>query len=140
MLIPYLSGHPFLHWPHLVCNTVDYCQCQSPIYQDTHFYDNMPKSPKIILDIVCQSPIYQDTHFYQLMENSSTFTEPIVSIPYLSGHPFLPGQRGNPVYCACRAVSIPYLSGHPFLRYRRYTYKDIMKCVNPLSIRTPIST
>ena len=37
-LIPYLSGHPFLHWPHLVCNTVDYCQCQSPIYQDTHFY------------------------------------------------------------------------------------------------------
>ncbi len=63
-----------------------------------------------------------------------------VSIPYLSGHPFLPvnfrsAQRFRFI------VSIPYLSGHPFLRTgKSQTRARHNWCVNPLSIGTPIST
>ena len=39
---------------------------------------------------MCQSPIYQDTHFYKDIENMRYFEIEFVSIPYLSGHPFLP--------------------------------------------------
>ena len=64
---------------------------------------------------MCQSPIYRDTHFYWGLRDSFLLRNWTVSIPYLSGHPFLPW---NPV---------------PLKRWRK-------KCVNPLSIGTPIST
>ena len=84
-------------------------------------------------------PIYRDTHFYDLEHEEKTFICP-VSIPYLSGHPFLPTRSscawqppshcvnplsiGTPISTFCchppplgtfYSVSIPYLSGHPFL-------------------------
>ena len=37
-------------------------------------------------------------------------------------------------------VSIPYMSGHPFLRTLCRRQKEPHYCVNPLSIGTPIST
>ena len=37
--------------------------CQSPIYQDTHFYGGLFFGKHLAL-AMCQSPIYQDTHFY----------------------------------------------------------------------------
>ena len=36
--------------------------CQSPIYRDTHFYEEKEALLKQIE--LCQSPIYRDTHFY----------------------------------------------------------------------------
>ena len=99
------------------------------------------------------------------MKNCELNESYYVSIPYLSGHPFLPGQGvlirkpvvpvsipylpGPPFLPAPAArdqtldtpVSIPYLSGHPFL------HSDLseeirfdLNRVNPLSIGTPIST
>ena len=88
-----------------------------------------------------------------------------VSIPYLSGHPFLQGlikygvtknemcqspiYQDTPFYFENKRrrfehkdnVSIPYLSGHPFLLEAINNTVDIKtNCVNPLSIRTPLST
>ena len=88
-----------------------------------------------------------------------------VSIPYLSGHPFLrrrsrqqgnrrrscvnPLSIGTPISTdhpsmgrksTHNPVSIPYLSGHPFLRSRVERMSRVPDCVNPLSIGTPIST
>ena len=37
-------------------------------------------------------------------------------------------------------MSIPYPSGHPFLLPAKYRLNCLTKCVNPLSIGTPIST
>ncbi len=37
--------------------------CQSPIYRDTHFYENHVDLIKQ-RNLLCQSPIYRDTHFY----------------------------------------------------------------------------
>ena len=86
---------------------------------------------------MCQSPIYRDTHFYADWLQSTSWKKLHVSIPYLSGHPFLrrkslivkisnkcvnPLSIGTPISTYCnicssgnRLVSIPYLSGHPFL-------------------------
>ena len=41
------------------------------------------------IDIMCQSPIYRDTHFYRDMSDAEGSDDDDVSIPYLSGHPFL---------------------------------------------------
>ena len=62
-----------------------------------------------------------------------------MSIPYLTGHPFLRNIRYP--FLSCLAVSIPYLTGHPFLLPFRKVLSDLFcHCVNPLSNRTPIST
>ena len=37
-----------------------------------------------------------------------------MSIPYMSGHPFLPWEKMDK-YVNENKVSIPYMSGHPFL-------------------------
>ena len=115
--------------------------CQSPIYRDTHFYEL--KCQNCGASELCQSPIYRDTHFYEPRGWWSARTKIEVSIPYLSGHPFLPYReeeggllieyvcqspiyRDTHFYGAPRSpavslkpipVSIPYLSGHPFLLY-----------------------
>ncbi len=136
--IPYLSGHPFLH-----------------------------KTPRVDGGAhltTCQSPIYRDTHFYSEGKWEATKDPVPVSIPYLSGHPFLQKMTAititnfmcqSPIYrdthfyiggtplatIIGRIVSIPYLSGHPFLRYPQICKRHRIRiCVNPLSIGTPIST
>ena len=112
--------------------------CQSPIYRDTHFY--LFLVPNVIFFIAtCQSPIYRDTHFYGTKWIKQPYKTDIVSIPYLSGHPFLRNNiRGN--YHDSIFVSIPYLSGHPFLQDTMIFLIVLAVCVNPLSIGTPIST
>ena len=86
--------------------------CQSPIYRDTHFYNParflrhreigcvnplsigtpistlFPWKRFFPESKMCQSPIYRDTHFY-CGTNVTTQMVVTVSIPYLSGHPFL---------------------------------------------------
>ncbi len=117
--IPYLSGHPFLHQQlFLRLELTDVCQ--SPIYRDTHFYTAELASKKPIISNVsipylsghpflrkyrwvpssqkkpCQSPIYRDTHFYSsaywILRN---YKKSAVSIPYLSGHPFLHSRNSE---------------------------------------------
>ena len=185
--IPYLSGHPFLplwsylYW-HLLLVCVNPLSIGTPI--STHFH----KELRALSHIVCQSPIYRDTHFYMKNEYIvvtgcvnplsigtpiSTFAAPepkmenprIVSIPYLSGHPFLlsincmdstrqipcqspiyrdthfysPGRRKTSRKHSEMCQSPIYRDTHfyrCFLRAMLRTYW----CVNPLSIGTPIST
>ena len=62
-----------------------------------------------------------------------------VSIPYLSGHPFLQVLHENKEKLVISVVSIPYLSGHPFLQESQVLLLSDSR-VNPLSIGTPIST
>ena len=69
----------------------------------------------IVILLLCQSPIYRDTHFYSCGRH----------------------WRLSSVQC----VSIPYLSGHPFLHLDIGLIRTVTPtCVNPLSIGTPIST
>ena len=86
--IPYMSGHPFLQNAEWGCGRPCW-RCQSPIYRDTHFYQEDGRVD-IDLSAVCQSPIYRDTHFYVTIWSSCSWQWYHVSIPYLSGHPFLP--------------------------------------------------
>ena len=86
--IPYLSGHPFL---------------RTPLY-----------GVWALTSKVCQSPIYRDTHFYIGKDPVALYLNDDVSIPYLSGHPFL--HTASAVCNSNSNVSIPYLSGHPFLQ------------------------
>ena len=134
-----------------------------PIHRDTHFYGKTIKK-KEKMSRRCQSPIHRDTHFYLGCNLGAEQPSKSVSIPYPSGHPFLPrkvlrrNREGN--------VSIPYPSGHPFLQTvgmsaarilqlmcqspihrdthfyngRLASSRNWKTCVNPLSIGTPIST
>ena len=63
-------------------------RCQSPIHRDTHFYGKL-LIPRKTNGEMCQSPIHRDTHFYAFKRRTRRNME-IVSIPYPSGHPFLP--------------------------------------------------
>ena len=159
--IPYLSGHPFLQ-EGILSKFKRFGSCQSPIYRDTHFYGY--ESMVRIVGAECQSPIYRDTHFYKIEAAEAAQETNTVSIPYLSGHPFLPIRItmcpcceeacvnplsiGTPIstiryttdMSRTSIVSIPYLSGHPFLRNVCGVFKRDGSCVNPLSIGTPIST
>ena len=63
---------------------------------------------------VCQSPICRDTHFYT---GNGTSTG---------------GKR--------LLVSIPYMSGHPFLLVILNSLLKNIESVNPLYVGTPIST
>ena len=67
--------------------------CQSPIYRDTHFYEADAKAETEGEAEVCQSPIYRDTHFYAIVVFVVYLDFFFVSIPYLSGHPFLPSPQ-----------------------------------------------
>ena len=134
MSIPYLSGHPFLqrkgssgNGPKLRCVnplsigtpistwapfSIWSVMCQSPIHRDTHFYGSKrSRSPRNMARV---NPLSIGTPISTLANYLVVFLHVLVSIPYPSGHPFLPyadlfdKRRYN--------VSIPYLSGHPFLQ------------------------
>ncbi len=86
---------------------------------------------------MCVNPLSIGTPISTLLEETDDEDSENVSIPYLSGHPFLrwvtkkqggkyycvnPLSIGTPISTAAtgslkldRDVSIPYLSGHPFL-------------------------
>ena len=86
--------------------------CQSPIYQDTHFY--LIRKDETLLGWMCQSPIYQDTHFYKKSSSGRTF--PIIGV--------------NPL-----SIRTPISTW-----FKRHPKTTVFASVNPLSIRTPIST
>ena len=91
--IPYLSGHPFLQETYLSNGKIIYLLCQSPIYRDTHFYQDELAGTENRINVSipylsghpflhttflaaselciseCQSPIYRDTHFYPHPQN-----------------------------------------------------------------------
>ena len=54
-----------------------------------------------------------------------------VSIPYLSGHPFLP-ELGPAAAALIDRVSIPYLSGHPFLPSQKGNPFSSQLCQSPI--------
>ena len=64
--------------------------CQSPIHRDTHFYGmDIALFYNKVFEL-CQSPIHRDTHFYRVQRLFEGRGNRPVSIPYPSGHPFLP--------------------------------------------------
>ena len=157
MSIPYLSGHPFLRIKKLPIYLrewrVNPLSIRTPISTALEFPEETPVE-------MCQSPIYQDTHFYIGAKsrrytprwqcvNPLSIRTPIstegkyvnttmvnipVSIPYLSGHPFLRVNYQSSEHCYSQ-VSIPYLSGHPFLRDRKTScnYRTSVSCQSPIN-------
>ena len=114
--------------------------CQSPIYRDTHFYGNKKWGNKNMYSL-CQSPIYRDTHFYEPRGWWSARTKIEVSIPYLSGHPFLPLMNNKSTAAGKEMCQSPiYRDTHFYHIERRKGVSSLNMCVNPLSIGTPIST
>ena len=113
--------------------------CQSPICRDTHFYGEVLFSYTTASGKV--SIPYMSGHPFLLNTvNKRSKIVSSVSIPYMSGHPFLPdnGGIGLEFYYG---VSIPYMSGHPFLRKHNLVFGGCDSgCVNPLYVGTPIST
>ena len=110
--IPYLSGHPFLQTLFSERSLlVGYCV--NPLSIGTPISTAAATWEPYLTD-ACQSPIYRDTHFYYFKKNNK-LDYSLVSIPYLSGHPFLQTLFSE------RSLLVGY-------------------CVNPLSIGTPIST
>ena len=137
--------------------------CQSPIYRDTHFYEQGEELWKMLK---CVNPLSIGT---PISTHSRASVAPV--IPHLRVNPLSigtpistvrPKERwiatltcvnplsiGTPISTHSNSnrggigitVSIPYPSGHPFLRFLLPWRESIMaKCVNPLSIGTPIST
>ena len=85
--IPYLSGHPFLQTDAfrqvlLRQKSVNPLSIGTPIATNMKTINDLKKS-------LCQSPIYRDTHFYREGMTALLIVLLLVSIPYLSGHPFL---------------------------------------------------
>ncbi len=131
--IPYPSGHPFLLMFYLHDRAQELEMCQSPIHRDTHFYNAIGQESRL-----------------SLMRH--------VSIPYPSGHPFLPKLSDGTKYDTikmCQSpihrdthfygcfhniplgisvfVSIPYPSGHPFLRGQNMTITiESLMCQSPI--------
>ncbi len=111
--------------------------CQSPIYRDTHFYLFWSEWYEKA-GAMCQSPIYRDTHFYTI-EHGLITTQVHVSIPYLSGHPFLPAELRKGPWRDIMCQSPIYRDTH-FYHFDPEEEIKANRCVNPLSIGTPIST
>ena len=86
--IPYLSGHPFLH---NFFRGGNIC-CVNPLSIRTPI-STVKKNLDRCQNLMCQSPIYQDTHFYDGTMIDFSKYGCSVSIPYLSGHPFLHTMR-----------------------------------------------
>ena len=113
--------------------------CQSPIYQDTHFYaGSTDKSAGgnwvRVNPLSIRTPISTDCWHGDIRLNGI-----IVSIPYLSGHPFLHSVNNmiKTFWTLCQSPI--YQDTHFYLT----CLKEVSIClkrVNPLSIRTPIST
>ena len=137
--------------------------CQSPIYRDTHFYHEeiAERNPELV---TCQSPIYRDTHFYaslfcllygkQICVNPLSIGTPIstgsqlvrkhilISVNPLSiGTPIsTKGKSGRDMYTSEMCQSPIYRDTHFYDQTRDGICRRERRCVNPLSIGTPIST
>ena len=163
MSIPYLSGHPFL--PIITAWTRQPGGSVNPLSIGTPISTEVPESYSAKLAL-CQSPIYRDTHFYVRIHPKGMAVKVDCVNPLSIGTPI--STTANSGHSSWkRNVSIPYLSGHPFLQrifdgkiekgwlcqspiYRdTHFYFNIFcvgnfsypyHCVNPLSIGTPIST
>ena len=84
---PYLSGHPFLQQELQGVEQAIQELCQSPIYRDTHFYRKLKQSWQFVRE-PCVNPLSIGTPI-STKQRKRTKDLMIVSIPYLSGHPFL---------------------------------------------------
>ena len=95
---------------------------------------------RVSINQLCQSPICRDTHFYCGYHLNIDASIP-VSIPYLSGHPFLPPLYGVWALTPKTMCQSPiYRDTHFYHRKDLAIAVQKVDCVNPLSIGTPIST
>ncbi len=91
-------------------------------------------------EVKCQSPIYRDTHFYGGKDFMIAIVGGLVSIPYLSGHPFLLLTLIFGTITGIWKCQSPIYRDTHFYMYASMFEKARLICVNPLSIGTPIST
>ncbi len=111
--------------------------CVNPLSIGTSISTRMPPRRENEIIKCCVNPLSIGTPISTRFKDA-LYLDPIVSIPYLSGHPFLQNHnKKTKTYFVCQS---PIYRDTHFYDLASAVFSWIAYCVNPLSIGTPIST